>query len=440
MSEFSLGIHCDYLLTMSGGSGKVLHDQFIGVNGSRIATIAPWGENNWKCDKLIKAKNKIVMPGLINGHTHLCMSLFRGLADDLPFHQWLHEYILPLEAKLVDAKFVRVGTQLAALECIQNGVTTVCDMYFFAQEVATVLDEAGLRGLVCEAITDFPTPDNKNLDDSHFKILQQMCDKYKNHERIQPCVGPHAPYTCSDDTIKKSKEFALKHQIPIVMHVSETQNEVNESLKKYSKTPVKRLFDLGLLTNKTIFAHCVCITDEDIDLLQKTGTSAIYNPESNMKLGSGVAPVPKMLKAGIKVGIGTDGAASNNDLSILSEMDVGAKLQKLSHLDNTALTGIDTLRMATIGGAEALGISKNVGSLEVGKFADIICLDLDSSHMRPLHDVVSQIVYTASAADVETVICHGSVLMENREIKTLDREKIFKEVDEYYQIIKASLK
>lgn len=432
MDTYDLGLRCDYLLTMANGSGKVLRDYFLGVNGSNISVVAPWKENTWKCERFIHASNKIVMPGLINSHTHLAMSLFRGLADDLPFEQWLHKFILPLEAKLVDSEFVKTGTELSVLECIRSGVTTVCDMYFFADQVAQVIEESGMRGFISEAITDFSGP-------LSFEILERLVERYKYHERIRPSIGPHAPYTCSDKTIQLVKAFADKNQLPIIMHVAETKNEVDESLKKFSKTPIKRLSDLGILRKNTILAHCVHLHDEDIELLHGTKTSVIYNPESNMKLGSGAAPIPKLLKRGVCVGIGTDGAASNNDLNIFGEMDTGAKLQKLVNSDNTALTALDMLKMATIDGARALNLDDKIGSLEVGKFADLISIDLNSPNLMPIHNLTSQLVYATSGAEVDFVMCHGRILMENREIKNMDEGRILKDVQRFCTKIQAEL-
>lgn len=440
MNEFELGIRCDYLLSMANGSSQVGRDYFLGIVGDKIAAVAPWAEKPWKTKRLIDAKNKVVMPGLINGHTHLAMSLFRGLADDHPFSDWLFNYILPLEAKLVDPAFVRVGTTLAALESIRFGVTTVCDMYFFADIVADVLEHAGLRALVSEAITDFPSPDDKQLNGKKYEIIDKMREKYSQNARIIPCLGPHTPYTCSDETLKTVRTYSEKQGMPIVIHVSETRNEVEESLKKYSKTPVSRLFDLGILAHKTVCAHCVHVTDQDIELMAKSKASAIYNPESNMKLGAGVAPIPKLLRAGVAVGIGTDGAASNNDLSIFREMDSGAKLQKLSHENNAAITAIQILRLATLEGARALNIDQNVGSLEEGKLADIILVDLLYPHMQPVHDIASQLVYSATGMEVDTVICNGKILMENSKMQTLDNHKIYREASQYQSIIQASLR
>ena len=283
---YDLGVRSDYFLPLSGGAGQVGRDVFLGIRDGRIAKIAPWFSESWKARRFIEAKNQVVMPGLVNGHTHLPMTLFRGLADDLPFNEWLHQYIIPLEAKLVDPEFVRVGTELAALESIRSGVTTVCDMYFYEETIADVLDRVGLRALVSGAILDFPSPDNKDLSGVGFRTVERMCERFLSHPRITPCFGPHAPYTCGDETLRRVVKEASRLGAPVVMHVAETAGEVDASLKQHQKTPVKRLFDLGVLSQHSIFAHCVHLSDEDMELMAKTGTSAIYNPESNMKLSS----------------------------------------------------------------------------------------------------------------------------------------------------------
>ena len=442
MKPFDLGIRCDYLLTMQNGSTDVLRDYFVGIQDTRIAAVVPWTSRpSGDCGRLIHAENKVLLPGLINAHTHLAMSLLRGLADDLPFTEWLHQHILPVESKLVNSEFVRVGTGLAALECIRGGVTTVCDMYYFSDTTASVLEDAGLRGLVSQAIASFPTPDNKDLKGNDYRTLDRMRERFGRHERIIPCVGPHAPYTCDDETLAKARSYAGKHGLPIVIHVSETSGEVQESRQKYGKTPVARMKNLGLTGPDAVFAHCVHVDDDDIRILAETKTAAIYNPESNMKLSSGVAPIPRLLGAGVVVGLGTDGAASNNDLSVFREMDTAAKLQKLTQHDNTAMTASQSLRMATIDGARALGIEDRVGSVETGKFADLILVDLVHPHMQPVHNVVSQLVYSASGLEVDTVICHGKILMESARIETittLDASKIYAEASALRDAIGAA--
>ncbi|CAK0769355.1 5-methylthioadenosine/S-adenosylhomocysteine deaminase [Gammaproteobacteria bacterium] len=439
MNLNDIGIRCDYFLPMTDGSPELQRDIFLGIRGSQIAEIKPWNPQTCQARTWVQARRKVVLPGLINGHTHLAMSLFRGLADDHPFAQWLHETILPLEAALVNAEFVRVGTSLAALECIRMGVTTVNEMYFYTDVVANVLSAAGLRGFVGEAVTDFPSPADRENNGARYRIMEQIHEKYSTHERIQPSIGPHASYTCSDATILKARDFAYKKNLLIHIHVSETQEEVQSCLKSYGKTPVQRLRDLGLMAGKTVFAHGVHLSATDIDCIAETATAVIYNPESNMKLSSGVAPIHQLLERGIRVGIGTDGAASNNDLSLFREMDTGAKLQKLSQGNNTAMTAADALRLATIGGARALGIDQRVGSLEVGKLADVIVVDLNYPHLQPVHNIASLLVYSASGLEVDTVICHGTIILDNGQYQTMDAQKIITEAAYFQERIQEKL-
>lgn len=436
---YEIGIRCDYFVGVAGGNAsQVDRDVFLGINGAKIAQVAPWGKGDWKCTRFIDAKNKVVLPGLINGHTHLPMSLFRGLADDLPFAEWLHNYILPSEAKVVSQEFVKVGTQLSALESIRTGVTTLNDMYFFSDQVADVLDRAGLRGIIAECVSDFPSPDDKANDGTKFKIQDRLYERVKGHARLSAALGPHAPYTCSEDLLKKMHQKAVKNGSLFHIHVSESRGEIEESLKKFNQTPVERLQSLGCLDERTVFAHGVHLKPSEIEILARTKTSVIYNPESNMKLSSGVAPIPAYLAAGVKVGIGTDGAASNNNQILFTEMDTGAKLQKLSG-NNTAMTAPQALSLATWGGAGALGLQDQIGSLEEGKLADLAILDLKHPHLQPVHDVVSQLVYSATGLEVDTVICHGKILMDRGEILGWDLDQVYHEANLWRDRVAALL-
>ncbi|MEQ1876828.1 MAG: amidohydrolase [Bdellovibrionia bacterium] len=437
MGNFSLGVRAGYLLTMKGGSTAVLRDQFVGISAGTISAVAPWADQ--KAQTFIDARDKVVMPGLINGHTHLPMSLFRGLADDLPFDEWLHGYILPLEGEMVDSEFVRTGTELSALELIRFGVTTVCDSYFFEDVVGDVLDRAGLRGLVSECVSDYPTPDKKNSKTGDYDVLERMLEKFKDHERVQTCIAPHAPYSCSDDTLKKAAAFAGKHGLTQNIHVSETEFEVADSRKKYGKSPVRRLKDLGVLELPCVCAHCVHLDEDDMKIMAETGASAIHNPQSNMKLSAGCAPVPAMLKNKVKVGLGTDGAASNNNLNLFEEMKTAALLQKLSQKSNSALGAAEVLKLATHSGAAALGLGDKLGSLETGKLADLIVVGLDWPHLQPVHDIPSQLAYAATGLEVETVVVQGRVLFEKGEFKTLDRARIFKEASVWRDRIRQEI-
>jgi 5-methylthioadenosine/S-adenosylhomocysteine deaminase len=444
--QFSVLIRAGFFIPMSedfhtrkkGQPLKVLKDWAIGIEANKITYLSEWNEIEPKIEnqsvsttEFIDASNKIVMPGLINGHSHLPMTLFRGLADDLPFEEWLHKYILPLEGRLVSPEFVTLGTELACLESMLSGITTTHDMYFFEDVIADTIVKAGLRGVIGESISDFTPPDDKNKKGLDFEIAQNLCDKYKNHNHLHSIISPHAPYSCSDETLKKVLKFSEKNNVAIGMHISETQFEVENSLKQYGMTPLKRIERLGLLERPFLAAHCVHLTDDEIHLAAQKKMSVIYNPESNMKLGAGAARIPKMLEAGVVVGIGTDGTASNNNLNLFGEMDTGAKLQKMVSGLNTALTASDVLWMATKAGAEALKIGHLTGSIEIGKRADIICIDTKVPHMQPMHDPVAQIVYSAQGYEVDTVIVEGKKLVDNKKCLTLDAQSLSQRIDHY---------
>lgn len=439
--KYSLGIECDYFLSMKNGEVLPERNIFIGIQDNKIVHIAPQSkELRQNCDELIEAKNQVVMPGFVNGHTHLPMSLMRGLEDDLPFQQWLFERILPLEQKLVTADFVRIGTELSALECIRFGTTTVADMYFYAQDVVNVWDKAGLRGLISQVFADFPLPEDSVLGNDKSHLFAQLHERCTGHSRLHASLGPHAPYSCGDETLKKVRALSDKFGAPVQIHLSETRNEVEESIKKYGKTPVQRLYDVGFLSSKTICAHCVHLNEADMELMHKSEAHAIYNPDSNLKLSSGIAPIPQYLSKGISVGLGTDGAASNNDLSMFSAMDVGTKIQKLAAGRNDIMSAEQALRLATYSGAKALGLLDQVGSLEIGKRADIAIVDLNFPHMQPVHNIASQLVYSAQGLEVHTVICDGRILMENKKIQVLDETTIYHEAQGLRDKIQTALR
>ncbi len=417
---------------MAEGAGEtVTHHKLIGIKDSRIVKISDWTDSGWVAKEYIDAGNRLVMPGLINGHSHLPMTLFRGLADDLPFEEWLKNYIFPLEARLVSPEFCRLGSELAAVEALLLGTTTILDMYYFESSVAEACDSIGIRALVGESFIDFPAPDNKKMDGSDWRVMDELRERFGSHSRIHPILAPHAPYTVGDATFAKVRDYALKHDLKVTVHVSETIGEVEASKKQYGKTPLKRLFDLGLLDAKVIMAHCVHLTDEEIVIAAKQGATIVHNPESNMKLGAGAAPIKKLIEAGIAVGIGTDGPASNNDLNLFNEMDSAAKLQKLVHHDNTAMTAIMALRMATRLGARALGMEKEIGTLEVGKKADLIIVDPWVPHMQPIHNLCSQLVYASTGREVDTVIVDGRVVVRDRKPVFCDNRDLFERIHRF---------
>lgn len=440
MKKFDLGIRAGHLLTMAGGKAETVHDYFIGVKSGVITEVARFKPAQKAASKkFIDGSRQACLPGLVNGHTHLPMALFRGVADDVSFHDWLFARILPLEAKLVSKNFVRDGLELAALECIRFGVTTVNEMYFFSEEEAAALDAAGLRAIVAQTMASFPLPEDKAVGTDKFAIVEKLQKKYARHPRIRIGYGPHAPYTCQDPLLKAVREASVRTGAPVHIHLSETEKEVKESREQHGKSPVQRLADLGFLGDSTICAHCVHLDAADRDLMEEAGASVVYNPDSNAKLGAGVAPVIDYLKRGIPLALGTDGSASNNDLSLFGAMDIGTKLQKLVSGDSAAFRAEQALVAATIGGAQALGLDELVGSLEVGKRADLILVDLDFPHLQPVHDLVSQLVYATQGCEVSTTVCEGKVLMERGRFTTLNAKKVFAKAESWRKKIQKEL-
>lgn len=440
-TRFELGLRVDWCLTMKDGSTEPRRDFFVGINDGRIAAARTFKPADRRaCRRFLHRRNMVLIPGLINAHTHLPMTLFRGLEDDVPLKIWLFERILPLEAALVGRDFVRAGTEIALRECIRFGTTTVSDMYFFTAASADVWDKGGLRGIFTQAFADFPIPEDKVFGPDREKRFFDLRRKYRNHPRIEIGVAPHAPYSCSDDLLRRMGELSRQERCLLHIHVSEAAHEKPDSLAKYGEKPVERLKRLGVLGERTVAAHSVHLDDGEIALYRETGTSPIYNPDSNAKLASGVAPVPKYLDAEIPVAIGTDGSASANDLSLFGAMDVGLKLQKLFHGDAMAMRGPDALRMATIDGARALGIDDRVGSIEEGKCADLVCVDLGFPHLQPVHDLVSQLVYAANGLEVDTVVCHGRVLLRDKQFVTPAHRKLPPAVESYRRRIQKHLR
>jgi 5-methylthioadenosine/S-adenosylhomocysteine deaminase len=440
--QFDLGIRAGHFLSMKDGEGEVKEDIFIGINGNLISEICSFKDAlGLECTRFLELSDQVVMPGLVNGHTHLAMSLFRGYEDDVTFHDWLFNRIFPAEKKMVSAGFVRIGTELSALECIRFGTTTVNDMYFHSEVTAKVIDEAGLRAIIAWPFMDFPTPDEialgKNAVASRPERFKAFFNQYQKHPRIKPALGPHAPYTCSDELIREVTAMSHHYQVPVHMHVCETCSEVEESIKKYGKTPGVRLHELGALHSRFIAAHGIHLTDEEVGYFKDAGASIIYNPDSNLKLGSGIAPIPKYRKAGIAVGLGSDGAASNNDLSLFGAMDLGTKLQKGMSGNNTIMVALDALNLATLEGARALGLSDQIGSIEIGKRADLIGLRTDFPHVTPMHSVLSQLVYSYQGLEVDHVICDGKLLLDGGAFTTLDSARIYSSARAYRAQLKS---
>jgi 5-methylthioadenosine/S-adenosylhomocysteine deaminase len=366
------------------------------------------------------------------------MSLFRGIADDLDLQEWLTKFIFPAEAKNVTEDFVRVGTQLGLAEMIRGGTTTYCDMYYFEDAVADETFKAGMRGVLGETIIKFPVPDNKTPE-AAMAYSEKFINKWKNNPLIVPALAPHAPYTLEESQLKAVRTLADKLNATVVIHVAETQTEVNDISKQYGLRPVEYLAKIGFLNDKTIAAHTIHINDKEIDLLKKFGVGSAHNPQSNMKLASGVAPIPKMLEKDLAVGLGTDGAASNNDLSMWEEMDTAAKLHKVFSGDPKVLSAEQAFEMATIRGARALHLEKIIGSIETGKRADIVVVDMDDLNQTPFYNIYSSLVYATKADDVRHVIINGKIIMRDRRLLTLDENVIKKNANLYRQKIIKSL-
>src|SRR5438876_1924113 len=390
--------------------------------------------------QLIDAKGKLVLPGFINGHTHAAMTLLRGLKDDVTLEEWLTKSIFPAEAKNVNEEFVRWGTRLAAAELIRGGVTTFADMYYFEDAVAEETKAAGMRGALGETILDFPAPDNKT-NDAMLEYTEKFLKRWQGDSLIHAAVAPHSIYTDSEKTLKDSAALARKYNAPILIHVGETKKELNDSREKNGTTPVQYLDKLGILGPDVLAAHCVWVDETDRKILAQRQVGCAHNPSSNIMLASGVAPVIEERAAGIAVGLGTDGpAGSNNDLNLMEEMDLAAKLQKITKMDPRALSAQAVVEMATIEGARALHMDKEIGSLETGKKADLILIGLDAPNAVPMYDVYAQLAYTLKGSDVETVIIGGRVVMRDKKLLTVDEPAAIAKAREFRIKIEASLK
>jgi 5-methylthioadenosine/S-adenosylhomocysteine deaminase len=390
--------------------------------------------------RTIDAKGKLVLPGLINAHTHVPMSLFRGLKDDVALDDWLRRYIFPAEAKNVTEDFVRWGTRLAAAEQIRSGVTTFADMYYFEDAIAEETNAAGMRGVLGETFIDFPAPDNQ----THEQLLayaEKFLQRWRDDPLVHAAVAPHSIYTDSEQTLKESAALARKYNAPILIHVAEMKKELDDSLQKNHATPVQFLDRIGLLGPDLLAAHCIYVDDADRKILAKRRVGCVHNPSCNMMLASGIAPVVEQRAAGIAVGLGTDGpAGSNNDFNLMEEIDLAAKLQKISKMDPRALGARGALEMATIDGARAPHMEKQIGSLEPGKKADFILISLDAPNAVPMFDVYSQLAYSLKATDIATVVIGGRVVMRDHKLLTVDEPAAIAKAREYQTKIAASLK
>lgn len=405
----------------------VIEDGAIAVKAGKIVAVGKRADisRHYVGRQTVNAAGKLIIPGLINGHTHVPMVLFRGLADDLDLQEWLTKYIFPAEAKNVNEEFVRVGTRLGLAEMIRGGTTTYCDMYYFEDAIAEETAKAGVRGVLGETVIDFPVADNKTNEEA-MAYVEKFVKRWQGHELIVAAIAPHAPYTVSEEHLRAAKAFSDRTGAPIVTHISETKREVDDSVKAHGASPIAYLERIGFLGDRVIAAHVVWPQGSDSQILKQRGVGVVHNPQSNMKLAAGVSPVPEMLKEGLRVGLGTDGAASNNDLSMWEEMDSAAKLHKVISGDPKVMSAQEAFELATIRGAEALHLENEIGSLEVGKRADLALVESDSLNQIPSYNVYSDLVYATKASDVETVIINGRVVMRDQRLLTLDEKAIKK--------------
>lgn len=415
------------IITMTGKRDIITNGE-IAIGGNKILSVGLPGAVpvDFKADLEIDAAGMVAMPGLINCHTHAAMTLFRGYADDLPLMQWLNTKIWPLEAKL-QAEDVYAASLLACLEMIKSGTTTFADMYFFMDQVAQAVDESGMRAVLARGLIGVAAHSLQSLAEN-----KTFVGNYHGAAggRITTMLGPHAPYTCPPDYLKKVMQAAGALEVGIHIHLAETLTEHRDMLQQYRKTPIQHLHNLGLFEYHVLAAHCVHVDDADIAILAKHNVGVAHNPESNMKLASGIAPVPKMLAAGINVGLGTDGAASNNNLHLLEEMHTAALLHKISGMDPTVMPAYDLLEMATVAGAKVLGLQNQTGQLKPGLKADIILVNFNAPHLYPRHDRYAHLVYAANSADVHTVIIDGQLVMQNRQVFTLNEDEILNQVEQ----------
>jgi 5-methylthioadenosine/S-adenosylhomocysteine deaminase len=422
-------------------TNRILENGAVAIRGDRIAAIGSKAEidRRFQPRQRLDLPDALIAPGLISTHTHAPMSLLRGIADDLRLQEWLEKYIFPAEAKNVTPEFVRWGTRLACLEMLLSGTTTYTDMYYFEDVIAEATREAGMRGVLGQTIIGFPVPDAKTPADA-LKFTEKFLERFKADPLIVPAVAPHAVYTNSDETLRASRALANRFGAPLLIHLSETKRENDEIRAKRKMSPTRLLDSLGVLEGRTLAAHGIWLDDADLRILKARGTGIAHCPSSNMKLSSGAAPVTKMLAMGLAVGLGPDGpAGSNNDFNLFEEMDLAAKLQKLITGDPEALSARQALEMATILGARALGMEKEIGSLEAGKRADLIAVRIDRPHAVPLYNVPSQLVYALKGSDVRDVMVNGKPVVRDGRCLTLDQAAVLRQAAEFRKKIGASL-
>jgi len=440
-SKRSADLIVNGMVVTMDGSRSIYDDGAVAIAGDTIVAVGPRVEieAGYGARQTIDAPGKLVLPGFINGHTHVPMTLFRGLHDDVTLNDWLYKYIFPAEAKNVTEDFVRWGTRLAVAEQIRSGVTTFADMYYFEDAVAEETKAAGMRGVLGETFIDFPAPDNKS-NAAMLAYTEKFLQKWQGDPLIHAAPAPHSIYTCSKKTLQDAAALARKYHAPILIHLSEMKKENDDSLKNNGTSPTQYLDHIGVLGPDVVGAHCIFVDEADRKILAQRKVGCVHNPSSNMMIASGVSPVPEMRAAGIAVGLGTDGpAGSNNDLDLMEEIDLAAKLAKISKMSPLALSAKEVVEMATIDGARALHMEKEIGSLERGKKADLILIGLDEPNAVPMYDVYAQVAYALKASDVETVIIGGRVVMRDHKLLTVDEAAAITKAREYQKRIAASL-
>jgi len=413
----------------------------IAIVGNRIVALGKGDDitNRYSAKKHIHSPDSIIMPGLINAHTHAAMTCFRGIADDMELMDWLNNYIFPAEAKNVNPHLVYWGSLLACVEMIKSGTTTFSDMYIFEDETAKAAKEAGMRCMVGEVLYDFPSPNAKSPEEG-LAYTEYLLEKWQGDDLVKVMVEPHALYTCSATLLTRAKAWADRYGVPLATHLLESKKEKKALARRLKKRATEYLDELGLLDERFIAFHGVMMDDRDIEIFAERNCKVVHNPESNMKLACGVAPISAMIKKGITVGLGTDGCASNNNLDLLQEMDTAAKLEKSARLDPTVMDAKTVVKMATSHGAKVLGMEDQIGTLEVGKKADLIIIDCHQPHLTPMYSEYSHLAYCVMGSDVDTVIINGRLVMEKRKILTLDEEEIMNRVNETARRISLSLK
>ncbi|HUA16231.1 MAG TPA: amidohydrolase [Verrucomicrobiae bacterium] len=419
----------------------VYQDGSVAIRGDEIVAVGPKSEieARYQSAQVIDAGGSLVLPGFINGHTHVPMTLFRGLHDDVTLQDWLYKYIFPAEAKNVNEDFVRWGTRLAAAEQIRAGVTTFADMYYFEDAVAEEMKAADMRAELGETFIDFPAPDNKT-EAQMLAYTEKFLQRWQGDGLIHAAVAPHSIYTCSKKTLQDAAALARKYHAPILIHVAEMKKEWEDSEKQNGMSPVAYLDKIGVLGPDVVAAHCIFVDAADQKILAERGVGCVHNPSSNMMIASGVSPVPDMRAAGVAVGLGTDGpAGSNNDLDLMEEIDLAAKLAKITRMNPLALGAKDVVAMATIDGARAIHMDKEIGSLEAGKKADLILIGLDEPNAVPMYDIYAQVAYSLKGSDVKTVVIGGKVVMRDRNLLTIDEPHVIEKAREYGRSVKASL-